>query len=179
MRGAGPQGGGRGAAPSGRARSRPARRGAEVEGRRKEARVQPGPRRAYANGPGSSTRTVPSGSIVRPRVAVSWRSPEPSRRMAKIWSPNGLPPTGSQLDPNSRVPVTLSGTTPSSRSIVHTAGPPLKQPVLGSRPSDGRWVTWRRSPPAVLMEKRSEEHTSELQSLRHLVCRLLLEKKKK
>src|SRR5437899_6152896 len=33
----------------------------------------------------------------------------------------------------------------------------------------------RRSPP----QRRSEEHTSELQSLRHLVCRLLLEKKKK
>src|SRR5205814_10437645 len=32
-------------------------------------------------------------------------------------------------------------------------------------------VTWR--------DQRSEEHTSELQSLRHLVCRLLLEKKKK
>src|SRR5947199_4095816 len=31
-----------------------------------------------------------------------------------------------------------------------------------------------RQPPS-----RSEEHTSELQSLRHLVCRLLLEKKKK
>src|SRR5262245_56547509 len=29
-----------------------------------------------------------------------------------------------------------------------------------------------------LGEQRSEEHTSELQSLRHLVCRLLLEKKK-
>src|SRR5437899_6205016 len=28
-------------------------------------------------------------------------------------------------------------------------------------------------------DNRSEEHTSELQSLRHLVCRLLLEKKKK
>src|SRR5438045_4700805 len=28
-------------------------------------------------------------------------------------------------------------------------------------------------------QARSEEHTSELQSLRHLVCRLLLEKKKK
>src|SRR5262245_19248023 len=27
-------------------------------------------------------------------------------------------------------------------------------------------------------KQRSEEHTSELQSLRHLVCRLLLEKKK-
>src|SRR5438045_5085691 len=30
-----------------------------------------------------------------------------------------------------------------------------------------------------VMNSRSEEHTSELQSLRHLVCRLLLEKKKK
>src|SRR5215831_20836674 len=33
------------------------------------------------------------------------------------------------------------------------------------------------APPKV--QRRSEEHTSELQSLRHLVCRLLLEKKKK
>src|SRR5947199_3479132 len=31
---------------------------------------------------------------------------------------------------------------------------------------------------AVEEGRRSEEHTSELQSLRHLVCRLLLEKKK-
>src|SRR2546422_3119975 len=31
----------------------------------------------------------------------------------------------------------------------------------------------------VLLRKRSEEHTSELQSRLHLVCRLLLEKKKK
>src|SRR5205814_2472098 len=48
-----------------------------------------------------------------------------------------------------------------------------------------------REPPGVLdverlvevvrfaQELRSEEHTSELQSLRHLVCRLLLEKKKR
>src|SRR5262245_64676844 len=35
-----------------------------------------------------------------------------------------------------------------------------------------------RSAPAP-HSPRSEEHTSELQSLRHLVCRLLLEKKKK
>src|SRR5437016_14681668 len=33
-----------------------------------------------------------------------------------------------------------------------------------------RWASWTR---------RSEEHTSELQSLTNLVCRLLLEKKKK
>src|SRR5207253_4314344 len=31
----------------------------------------------------------------------------------------------------------------------------------------------------LAIEKRSEEHTSELQSRGHLVCRLLLEKKKK
>src|SRR5438045_5229632 len=31
---------------------------------------------------------------------------------------------------------------------------------------------------SLLDRTRSEEHTSELQSLRHLVCRLLLEKKK-
>src|ERR1039458_10409183 len=34
---------------------------------------------------------------------------------------------------------------------------------------------WERS--CMMLEPRSEEHTSELQSLRHLVCRLLLEKK--
>src|SRR5205814_6096361 len=33
--------------------------------------------------------------------------------------------------------------------------------------------------PEWIQPNRSEEHTSELQSLRHLVCRLLLEKKKK
>src|SRR2546425_3318486 len=33
--------------------------------------------------------------------------------------------------------------------------------------------------PALLRRMRSEEHTSELQSLAYLVCRLLLEKKKK
>src|SRR5205814_8995780 len=37
----------------------------------------------------------------------------------------------------------------------------------------------RRSPEVAAPRRtRSEEHTSELQSLRHLVCRLLLEKKK-
>src|SRR5438093_10865302 len=35
------------------------------------------------------------------------------------------------------------------------------------------------APPEKAKELRSEEHTSELQSLTNLVCRLLLEKKKK
>src|SRR5262245_64005782 len=46
-------------------------------------------------------------------------------------------------------------------------------------------VAWAPSAPlalravlGALAAGRSEEHTSELQSLRHLVCRLLLEKKK-
>src|SRR5947199_5225998 len=34
------------------------------------------------------------------------------------------------------------------------------------------------APIICLNKARSEEHTSELQSLRHLVCRLLLEKKR-
>src|ERR1035441_11043506 len=46
-------------------------------------------------------------------------------------------------------------------------------------------VTWNSTnansyfyrPLGVTLNSRSEEHTSELQSLRHLVCRLLLEKK--
>src|SRR5262245_6926067 len=45
----------------------------------------------------------------------------------------------------------------------------------------GKMVTERGKPPTspqVFYFERSEEHTSELQSLRHLVCRLLLEKKK-
>src|SRR2546429_7112241 len=44
-------------------------------------------------------------------------------------------------------------------------------PILGGR---GRFVG-----PATHERPRSEEHTSELQSRLHLVCRLLLEKKKK
>src|SRR5437899_8383722 len=43
-------------------------------------------------------------------------------------------------------------------------------------PLHRRAVQLRRTP---ALNMRSEEHTSELQSLRHLVCRLLLEKKKK
>src|SRR5258707_8213378 len=37
----------------------------------------------------------------------------------------------------------------------------------------------RKRKPRAIMRARSEEHTSELQSRQYLVCRLLLEKKKK
>src|SRR2546425_8051372 len=41
-----------------------------------------------------------------------------------------------------------------------------------------QFFIWRRTM-AAAATSRSEEHTSELQSLAYLVCRLLLEKKKK
>src|SRR6478736_8304553 len=41
------------------------------------------------------------------------------------------------------------------------------------------WSTRRASPASCLASGRSEEHTSELQSQSKVVCRLLLEKKKK
>src|SRR2546422_3873915 len=41
------------------------------------------------------------------------------------------------------------------------------------------WQSLRRNLPIVPVHDRSEEHTSELQSRLHLVCRLLLEKKKR
>src|SRR5687768_17806224 len=58
----------------------------------------------------------------------------------------------------------------------------------GRGPARSQWRSWsidaRQRRGRVRVEgspslKRSEEHTSELQSRLHLVCRLLLEKKKK
>src|SRR5690349_22651078 len=53
----------------------------------------------------------------------------------------------------------------------------LPAAVTRSRPSPGMRTT--PSPTPSRRRPRSEEHTSELQSRRDLVCRLLLEKKKK
>src|SRR5258705_3031588 len=62
------------------------------------------------------------------------------------------------------------------------SGRALEQAVAGrQRPTEFQEA---RAPHAAVRKiggeiiQRSEEHTSELQSLRHLVCRLLLEKKK-
>src|SRR5262245_63105701 len=57
------------------------------------------------------------------------------------------------------------------------AGELLLQLGLEARAHRPHCVDEREARP--LEPVRSEEHTSELQSLRHLVCRLLLEKKKK
>src|SRR2546422_5186167 len=54
--------------------------------------------------------------------------------------------------------------------------------LLGGVRTALRVPTWRDDnavTQSILEDSRSEEHTSELQSRLHLVCRLLLEKKKK
>src|SRR5205814_6343220 len=53
--------------------------------------------------------------------------------------------------------------------VARGESPARASPGTGADPGD----------PQTCEYWRSEEHTSELQSLRHLVCRLLLEKKKK
>src|SRR2546422_7553904 len=68
----------------------------------------------------------------------------------------------------------------------------LFRSLSGRQPTNTRWPRftsgahrlWIRNVepawcPACVTSRRSEEHTSELQSRLHLVCRLLLEKKKK
>src|SRR2546423_7479065 len=53
-------------------------------------------------------------------------------------------------------------------------------PPLGFLWTELRWrLNMPPSPLNLFKAERSEEHTSELQSLAYLVCRLLLEKKKK
>src|SRR5438552_14983370 len=86
------------------------------------------------------------------------------------------------LDPD------LGGPPPPARPL-----PPRRDPVLGRTRSVRRSMNYlsyriniepsqqrlRRYAGSAPHAPRSEEHTSELQSPDHLVCRLLLEKKKK
>src|SRR5437899_5386450 len=51
--------------------------------------------------------------------------------------------------------------------------------LFRSSPPSAALSDSRRTPEGYRWDGRSEEHTSELQSLRQLVCRLLLEKKKR
>src|SRR2546430_12082223 len=61
-------------------------------------------------------------------------------------------------------------------TLFRSASDPAPVPL----PGDGlRQLPVRLHDPADARSRRSEEHTSELQSQSNLVCRLLLEKKKK
>src|SRR2546425_8976122 len=60
-------------------------------------------------------------------------------------------------------------------TLFRSAFEQLKQKLA----AEGLFDPGRKKPLPLLPRTRSEEHTSELQSLAYLVCRLLLEKKKK
>src|SRR2546429_6331452 len=55
----------------------------------------------------------------------------------------------------------------------------LEQDLLHGQPRSGGVAVARQEHQTRVEPARSEEHTSELQSRLHLVCRLLLEKKKR
>src|SRR5207244_11845438 len=64
---------------------------------------------------------------------------------------------------------------------LHDALPISSKAFMGDKYSHfvDVWVAYRYWQNKFGLDHRSEEHTSELQSPDHLVCRLLLEKKKK
>src|SRR5438270_1307279 len=80
---------------------------------------------------------------------------------------------------------------PLSVRVVDSAGHPVRDAVVTLYPSSGaraprpggRYAIAQQNlqfhPFLTIVPVRSEEHTSELQSQSNLVCRLLLEKKKK
>src|SRR5207248_4552810 len=76
----------------------------------------------------------------------------------------------SRSAPTSSQWVRSTGPTPTPTTTKPTSTPPTPTATSG---------TTNDSPPASSAHPRSEEHTSELQSPYDLVCRLLLEKKKK
>src|SRR5216684_5568592 len=65
-----------------------------------------------------------------------------------------------------------------SSALVRVGVPPKAPPATSTSPfGSSVAVSFVRA--VIMLAIRSEEHTSELQSRLHLVCRLLLEKKKK
>src|SRR5258705_5864145 len=120
----------------------------------------------HASTPGASAATARAPSLLLHSARLG-------RRAASRGSPRrDCPPPLSSWDRRGA----------RGRGRLALAGPrplPAGSPAAPPAPA-GRWdgtgpVCWVAAGRGL----RSEEHTSELQSLRHLVCRLLLEKKKK
>src|SRR5205823_8825405 len=68
---------------------------------------------------------------------------------------------------------------PARFPVRHPRGRMLQRPTGPSHPRANTSIRDGAIPDTGVGSRRSEEHTSELQSLAYLVCRLLLEKKKK
>src|SRR5205814_9656737 len=91
----------------------------------------------------------------------------PTRRSSDLADPVDL---GTGDFAYRKTDLVLPGTMPMDLTRTHIQGDTISRPF-------GVGMTWSLDI-NLFSENRSEEHTSELQSLRHLVCRLLLEKKK-
>src|SRR5438132_5361678 len=91
----------------------------------------------------------------------------------------GPPPVGATS--SMRTPPRLRTHWRRHRTVVVGLSVPAPASARGERLGHGDRAARRRGQrrPLVQIEARSEEHTSELQSHSDLVCRLLLEKKKK
>src|ERR1035441_8429593 len=92
--------------------------------------------------------------------------------MGAVWRLVSFSPVPPRAEQEPRAP----GAGEAHRTTTSSCLPPLQ--LLRSATAQAR-VSLRFPLPPWPAELRSEEHTSELQSLRHLVCRLLLEKKQK
>src|SRR2546425_3390211 len=119
--------------------------------------------------------------------------------MGTVLTLGGVPPANPYRQPASHRLAALATTAPESRREDRRridrhhrelkSGPPPPRSLReldprgrGTRQCVERGPTARHhfpTPPPFGFQHRSEEHTSELQSLAYLVCRLLLEKKKK
>src|SRR2546430_11411061 len=104
----------------------------------------------------------------------------------EIWRATFGPPPAWRALPNmvssilsgctpARSIASLAATTPISAAVIEASEPPNLP--IGVRTADRMYTSRKQDLQKLLV--RSEEHTSELQSHSNLVCRLLLEKKKK
>src|ERR1035441_10892456 len=116
--------------------------------------------------PSSSTRAAPTLGLSRRSKAPSSQSPT-ARMPAAPWLALSIPG-----------PARIQSVFRPGRDQRRVRMPPCTPTVLAYE-HGGNAGSWQWLVPARDTLCRSEEHTSELQSLRHLVCRLLLEKKNK
>src|SRR2546425_10398430 len=141
---------------------------------------------SYTSAPSSCTRPVtqpPSdSSCIRLRVRRKGLLQQPDGPITAVTVCDGKRMVTSFT--TARRPYRAVRGTVSSRSPVSAGGgmalpdrPPGRDAQQQHQPHEDDRRRPRQAVP--LLERRSEEHTSELQSLAYLVCRLLLEKKKK
>src|SRR5262245_59571744 len=140
--------------------------------------------------PRSRRRLTPAGRASG-HVTGPVRPPALAGHVQAATGPGNVPPALARPCPVRAVPVMTRPARPPGRAPALPT--PGRRPRSGAGPGGGARVVEPGLDPTfavlLLLAKhlphqgsflgRSEEHTSELQSLRHLVCRLLLEKKKK